>query len=155
MKELDGLRLLEIPRRERRGLLGRREKREAKGKVMKIEEIKNTISPYIYAGAIRAATSHSVEGLRAAIVHASGNEEVSAFLNSKTGDALMRLALAGLLSVRDLPALVGAQHDVRDELLISASAIGFDAMFSGLTDGARFLHDRLASEPKDEPEKLA
>lgn len=119
---------------------------------MKLEEVKSAVSPYIYAGAIRAATTHSVEALRSAVVKTADSEAVSEFLASKTGEALMRLALAGLLSVRDLPALKDAQHDVRDELLISASAIGFDAMFSGLVDGAKFLHERLAVS--DDVEKL-
>lgn len=111
---------------------------------MSIIEKAKAITPYVYSGAIRSGTSHAVRGAQDALASAAP-PAVAEFLRSDVGEGLLRLALAGALTIHDLPKLAGLQEDIRQELAVSASACGFDALAGALADGALAVRARLSA----------
>lgn len=114
----------------------------------KTSTVVSTVSPYLYAGAIRVGVTRGVTGAKLAItrlVPEAHREAVRVFLDSEVGDGLLRAALGGALFTRDLPGAVAPlQSDMRQELLISAAADGFDALIAALVAGGEMVHARLA-----------
>lgn len=106
------------------------------------------VSPYAYAGAIRAATTRGVEALRDQAIARVPSEHASAavaFLATDAGDALLRLALAGLVSGIPKAQRPTVLSDVRDELLISCAESSVYAASDALLEFGKHAYERVSA----------
>ena len=90
---------------------------------MNIKEHLNQAVPYVYSGALRTGVTEGVSQLRSRLCqHAPLPAGSADFLVTPLGDALLRLAMGGLLALMPEDRRPELLKDVQQELLISASA---------------------------------
>jgi len=98
-----------------------------------IKETLPIIQEYVYAGAVRHSVGEAVVLLREHVAKAAGPEAV-AFLRTPAGEALLRLALGGILSAIPADKRPQPLTDARDECLVSCTASGFAAVQAAVTE---------------------
>jgi hypothetical protein len=111
--------------------------------------------PYLYAGFVRSGVDRTVVLARRALVAAAEKSmpagygaTLESMLRLPVGDAALRLLIAGVLSLKDLPAPYQAHKEALvQELVISAVSHGFDQIFDAVGAGVDLIQSLCAGAP--------
>jgi hypothetical protein len=120
---------------------------------MNIKSVASTISPYIYAGAVRVGVTDVVSLLREQVLARIPTEQtarVAEFLRTPIGDGVLRLAIAGALASVPKDRDPDLLADVRLECFVSASSSGLTGLQELLLEGVDRVRRQLAAAKEGE-----
>lgn len=116
---------------------------------MNIKQTTQSVTPYLYAGAMRAGVTLGVDAVREQFLARVPSDTVATateFLRTPAGDALLRLAMAGALTALPPEKRPSIYEDARQELLVSSVAAGVTAVREGVELLSSTVVARLSEE---------